>query len=63
MEIGDDDNDAVSYPPDYKSPYETNFISKVFFMYMGTAMSMANERAKKGESLKGMEASIKILRK
>lgn len=36
-----------------KSPYEASWISRLLFLYMSDAMTLANERVKEGSSLKG----------
>ena len=49
-----------------QSPYERNFVNKLFFFYMNAAMALANEREGEGSCLKGMSLcsipSEKILR-
>jgi len=39
--------------PPKKSPYEGNWLSRLLFLYMGDAMSLANKRSKEGSSLTG----------
>jgi hypothetical protein len=45
--------DLCEDPPPEKSPYEGNWFSRLFFIYMADAMSLANKRLKEGSSLKG----------
>jgi len=42
----------TSVNTEYKSPYETNFFSRMFFFYMNPAMALANKRASEGLTLK-----------
>ena len=46
--------ESNSLNPDDRSPYDACWMSRLFFYYMGDAMSLANKRSDEGSSLKGI---------
>jgi hypothetical protein len=53
MEKTQNSEDHTAVNNEYKSPYETNFFSRMLFFYMNPAMTLANKRASEGSALKG----------